>query len=186
GGTGSGKSTAATYFKNKGAEIIDADAIAREIVRPGMPALSDIAEAFDDVLLPDGTLDRKKLGTIVFNDDQALLRLNSITHTYIIKEIENRLQTSTAPLTVIDAPLLLECGLEKLCDTTIALLSEPSLRIRRIVARDGLTEAEASARIHAQPADDFYRKSCQYIIENNEDSALLEQQLETVLKELTL
>lgn len=186
GGTGSGKSTAAAFFEKQGANIIDADAIARDIVRPGMPALSDIAQAFHGVLLTDGTLDRKKLGAIVFNDDQALLRLNSITHTYIIKEIETRLHKSSAPLTVIDAPLLLECGLDRLCDVTIAILADFSLRTLRIITRDGLTEAEASARIKAQPADDFYRKHCQYILENNGKPALLEQALETILKELTL
>lgn len=185
GGTGSGKSTAALFFEKNGAVIIDADAIARDIVRPGTPALSDIAQTFHDVLLPNGALDRKKLGSIVFNDDRALARLNSITHTYIIKEIENSLHTSAASITVIDAPLLFECGLERLCDVTIAVLANPSLRISRIMQRDGLTETEAIARINAQPEDDFYRKHCQYILENNNNPSLLEQQLESILKELT-
>ncbi|MBQ4518858.1 MAG: dephospho-CoA kinase [Clostridia bacterium] len=186
GGTGCGKSTAAAYFKKKGAVIIDADAIARDVVRPGMPALMKIAQTFDGILLPDGALDRKKLGAIVFNDDRALARLNSITHTYIIKEIENRLRSTPASITVIDAPLLLECGLERLCNVTIAILASHSLRISRIMQRDGLTETEASSRINAQPKDEFYRKYCHYIVENNDNPALLEQALETILKELTL
>lgn len=186
GGTGSGKSTAAAFFKNKGANIIDADVIARDIVRPGMPTLADIAKAFDDILLADGTLNRKKLGTIVFNDDQALLQLNSITHTYIIKEIETRIQASSASLIVIDAPLLVECGLERLCHATIAILSEIPLRAERIMQRDNLTMAAAAARINAQPTDAFYRQHCQYVLENNETPELLEQALESILKELPL
>ncbi len=186
GGTGCGKSTAAAYLQKKGAYIIDADKIARKITAPGTPALAEIAASFQDVLLPDGTLNRKKLGSLVFSDAESLNKLNKITHTYIIKEIEGLLSASPRPLTVIDAPLLFECGLERLCTACIGVLASRPRRFERIMERDGLSEAEAGRRIDAQPPDAYYRARCRYIIENDGDPTAMEQTLNTILKELTL
>ncbi len=184
GGSGCGKSLAADYFKKQGAEIIDADQIARKITEPGKPALSEIAKVFDGVLLPDGTLNRKRLGALVFSDQDALERLNAITHTYIIKEIKDRLKNSHSKLIVLDAPLLLECDLDRLCTACIAILSDTPLRICRIIARDNLTEAEAKNRIASQKNDDFYKSRCRFVLENNGDIASLQTSLDTILKEL--
>lgn len=184
GGTGCGKSAAAEYLQKKGAVIIDADRIAREITEPGQPALLRLAAAFPGILQTDGSLNRKKLGTLVFSDSEALERLNGITHAYIINEIEKRLAASSRPLTVIDAPLLLECGLERLCDCCIAVLADRSLRLQRIIERDHLTEEEAFNRIASQPEDSFYRSRCRFILENNSSLSALEQALDDILKEL--
>lgn len=186
GGTGCGKSTAAAYLQKKGAYIIDADKIARRITAPGTPALAEIAAAFQDVLLPEGALDRKKLGALVFSDAEALNKLNHITHTYIIKDIENLLLASSRPLTVIDAPLLYECGLERLCTVCIGVLASRSRRLQRIMERDGLSEAEAGHRIDTQPPDAYYRARCRYIIENDGNLSAMEQTLNAILKELIL
>ncbi len=186
GGSGSGKSTVALCFKNAGARIIDADRIARDVVAVGRPALAEIANTFTDVLLPDGSLNRKKLGAIVFSDKNTLAKLNKITHAYIIKEIKETLENHPQPLTVIDAPLLFECGLEQLCSVCIAVLSDRKVRLERIMKRDGLTEALAKSRIDVQPDDDFYRTRCDYVIENNQDQSALKGAIDDIIKELSL
>ncbi len=186
GGSGSGKSTVALCFKNAGARIIDADQIARDVVAIGRPALAEIANTFTDVLLPDGSLNRKKLGAIVFSDKNALAQLNKITHAYIIKAIKEILENHPQPLTVIDAPLLFECGLEPLCSVCVAVLSDRKTRLERIMKRDGLTEDLAKSRIDAQPDDDFYRTRCDYIIENNQDQNALKRSIYEIIKELSL
>ncbi len=184
GGSGTGKSLAADYLKLQGAQIIDADLIARQIVAPGKPALFEISETFDGILLPDGTLNRKKLGTLVFSDNDALIRLNAITHTYIAEEINAQLRESKSPLVVIDAPLLLEYDLDALCSECVCILADHSARVNRIMARDGLTFEQAENRIRAQKEDDFYKKRCRFVIENNEGIASLYTALDTMLKEL--
>lgn len=184
GGSGTGKSLAAEYLKLQGAQIIDADRIARQIVAPGKPALAEISETFDDILLTDGTLNRKKLGALVFSDNDALMRLNAITHAYITEEINTQLIESKSPLVVIDAPLLLEYDLDALCTECVCVLADLSIRVNRIMARDGLTQEQAENRIRAQKEDDFYKNRCRFVIENNGDVASLHTALDTMLKEL--
>ncbi|MBE7048755.1 MAG: dephospho-CoA kinase [Ruminococcaceae bacterium] len=186
GGTGCGKSMAATYLQQKGAYVIDADQIARHIVEPGQPALTEIAAVFPDVLLPDGTLNRKKLGSLVFADRKALATLNHITHRYIIAEIEKLIDEGKQSFIVIDAPLLLECGLDRLCTLCIAICSNKENRLHRIMERDNLTKTDALNRINAQPADHFYRTHCQHIIENNGEAEAVMVALDAILKELPL
>lgn len=184
GGSGTGKSLAAEYLKLQGAQIIDADRIARQIVAPGKPALAKISETFDDILLTDGTLNRKKLGALVFSDKDALMRLNAITHAYIAEEINTQLIESKSPLVVIDAPLLLEYDLDALCTECVCILADLSIRVNRIMTRDGLTQEQAENRIRAQKEDDFYKNRCRFVIENNGDVASLHTALDTMLKEL--
>ncbi len=186
GGTGCGKSTAANYLKSRGAQVIDADQIARQVTRPGSPALFEIQKAFDGVVTKDGSLDRKKLGAIVFADQNARETLNQITHKYILEEIKNSVFASQSPLVVIDAPLLLECNLDRLCTASIAVLANKEKRQKRIMERDNLSPVLAEERIKAQPADSFYRERCRFIIENNGDAANLTNKLDLILKELHL
>ena len=184
GGSGCGKSLAANFLKSNGAEIIDADKIARQILEPNEPALKKIADSFSDILLPDGSLNRKKLGNIVFSNKESLHRLNTITHTYIIDEIKHAVASSQNHFIVIDAPLLLECGLNTLCTACACILADKDVRKSRIMTRDNLTEEEAEARISSQKDDEYYKSRCQFIIENNSDPASLEQSLTLMLKEL--
>ncbi len=184
GGSGCGKSLAASYLKNHGAYIIDADRIARQVLEVGTPALKEVAATFSDVLLPDGTLNRKKLGSIVFADPSKLAKLNAITHTYIIKEIELLLSNRTESFIVIDAPLLFECGLERLCTACACVLADETVRINRLMSRDGLTEQEAKNRICSQHDDHYFRSRCHFVIENNHDQNALEQELDNLMKEL--
>lgn len=184
GGTGCGKSTAAAYLQEKGARIIDADAISRALMQPGTAMLSEVAAHFEGVLQPNGSLDRKKLASLVFHDEKLLAKLNSITHAYIIKEIEAALSASSAPLTVIDAPLLFEAGLDRLCDVTLCVLADTETRTARIMSRDGLTQEEAAARIQAQKSDAYYKNRCHYTLCNNQGPEALKEALDAVLKEI--
>lgn len=184
GGTGCGKSTVAAHWAKQGAAVIDADQTAREIVMPNKPALAELAAAFDDILCPDGSLNRKKLGCLVFSDPEKLHTLNRITHTYIIQAIKEKLAQLQNELIVIDAPLLLECELDDLCTACAAVLAERSVRMQRIMARDGLSSEQAAARIDAQPVDSFYKARCRFIMHNNGDIKALLCAADAVLEAL--
>lgn len=159
GGIASGKSTVSTVLRDFGAHIIDADQIAREIVKPGSPALDDISRDFGrDVLTPGGELDRKKMAGIVFASEQALKRLDKITHPRIRKEItrqleEIRLQEKDGKkeaVAVVDAPLLIEAGMTDLVDEVWLLVLPEKIQIARLMERDHLTREEAEKRIRSQ------------------------------------
>ncbi|MBE7034582.1 MAG: dephospho-CoA kinase [Ruminococcaceae bacterium] len=184
GGTGTGKSTVSAYLQTKAAQIIDADRIARKLTEPGSSASAAIINAFPSVALPDGSFDRKALGALVFSDFGARDRLNSLVHPAVLQEIKRQLSASQASLVVVDAPLLFECGLDSLCHVTIGIIADRARRLERITARDALSPAAASARIKAQPEDDFYRSRCDYILENNTDTNDLYQKIDVILKEL--
>ncbi|MBE7027644.1 MAG: dephospho-CoA kinase [Ruminococcaceae bacterium] len=185
GGTGSGKSTICAYFKEKGAKIIDADIIARDIVKEGKPALFEIKEAFgSDILFSDGSLDRKKLGKIVFASSEKLNILNGITHKYIIKEIKDRVFSSSEEMVVIDAALLFETELFKLCDKTIAVTAPENERKKRIIKRDSLDVQTAKNRISSQKENSFYEEHSDYVIVNDGDLDGLKFKAGRVLKEL--
>lgn len=185
GGTGSGKSTICAYFKEKGAKIIDADIIAREIVKKDMPALFEIEEVFgSDVFNSDGSLDRKKLGKIVFASAEKLNILNGITHKYIIKEIKNRVCSCNGEMVVIDAALLFETELFRLCDKTIAVTAPENERKRRILKRDSLDVQTAKNRISSQKENSFYEEHSDYVIVNDGDLDSLKFKADEVLKEL--
>ncbi len=168
GGSGSGKSAFCRELAQNGAYVLDADVIAREVVMPKMPALAEIKEEFGpEYLTSQGELDRKKMAACVFSDEKKLHRLNQITHKYIIAEIKRLLSEHRNRFCVIDAPLLFESNLDQLCDRTVGILSEKEERVERIVSRDGLTQAEAHARVEAQATDEYYILRADDIIKNH-------------------
>ncbi len=168
GGSGCGKSNFCRALAEKGAYVIDADLVARDVVRPGENALLEIEKEFGkEYILPNGELDRKKLGALVFSDSDKLNILNQITHKYIIKEIKKRLDELPCGLKVIDAAVLFESGLADICDRTLCVLADRKTRAKRIAARDNLTYEEAQNRINAQQKDDFYRSHADDVILNN-------------------
>ncbi len=181
GGSGAGKTTITEVFKSYGAEILDADVVAREVVEPGCPALSEIKKEWNSVVT-GGILDRKALAKIVFNDAAQLHKLNTITHKYIIDEIEKRVKKSTAPIFVIDAIALFESGLADICDTTICVVADKRVRIERIMRRDSLTELEATERINAQKDDSFYIENSDITIYNNDKSENAEEIIGRIIK----
>jgi dephospho-CoA kinase len=159
GGIASGKSTVAATFRDLGVPIVDADAVAREVVLPGTPGLTAIVSSFGpEVLLPDGSLDRKKLGERIFGDEAARRTLNAITHPRIAAESARRvaeLSTGPAPYVIYEAALLVENGLARAFDALVVVAVDPETQVRRLMARDGIDEAAARGRLATQlPLED--------------------------------
>lgn len=165
GGTGAGKSSALAALEDLGGTVLDCDAVYHQMLRTD-PALREaITAAFGPVFCPDGSLDRQKLGTLVFSDHAALDRLNAIVYEYLPPELLRRAQGHT--LVGLDAISLMESGLGRLCACTVAVLAPAEDRVRRIMARDGISEDYARLRISAQQPDAFYWERCSHILENN-------------------
>ncbi|MBQ8311158.1 MAG: dephospho-CoA kinase [Clostridia bacterium] len=171
GPSGAGKSEVSRVLKDCGATIIDADAVYHALLIPPSPCLDALCETFGtDILSPTGNLDRRKLGSIVFSDPNALHNLNTITHRYVMEDVRQRLaelRKVNTRLAVLDAPQLFEAGAERDCDTVISVLADKQLRADRIMTRDGIDRESAMRRINAQMSDDYFRTHSDYIIENN-------------------
>lgn len=183
GGTGSGKTTVTSYLKEKGAFVVDADVVAREIVSVGMPALFEIEEAFGNVFLSDGSLDRKKLGSIVFADSKKLNILNNITHKYIIEDIKNKISQNEGFI-IIDAALLFQTELFKLCDKTLLVLADKEKRQNRIINRDSLSEDAAKNRIASQEDYENLKFRSDYVLENSGTIEDLKNKVDLIVKEI--
>lgn len=184
GGSGSGKSTVASLMQQRGIHVIDADKIGRFVVEKGRPALDEIVAEFgEDVLFENGDLDRKKLGSIVFTNKEALLKLNAITHKYITEIVKEELAANKGIICAIDAAVLKESGIIDMCDHVIAVIADKDVRIKRIMARDGLSEQSAKDRINSQDPDAKYVQYADFVINNSGDEAL-EVLLEDILNEI--
>ncbi len=155
GGIASGKSTVADTLREQGVPVVDADAISRALTAQGGQALPAIRAAFGDgVFLPDGQLDRRALGRVVFEDGTARERLNAILHPLIRQEMQRQIEACPSPLVVLDVPLLYESGMQDMADAVWCVYCPQSEQLSRVMARDGLTESEALARIRSQwPAE---------------------------------
>lgn len=170
GGTGAGKSSVCDEFKKYGAQIVDADLIARQVVKKGQPALDEIVAAFGkNVISADGELDRKKVGSIVFSDSNKLEILNKITHKYIFAEMKRQMDESIADIIVLDVPLLFQDDFPFGCDFTVAVVADKDERIRRIMKRDGISKEFAEKRVLSQLSDDDYKRLADICFENNRD-----------------
>lgn len=165
GGTGAGKTSALAALEDLGGTVLDCDAVYHQMLRTDPVLREAITAAFGPVFCPDGSLDRQKLGTLVFSDHAALDRLNAIVYEYLPPELLRRAQGHT--LVGLDAISLMESGLGRLCACTVAVLAPAEDRVRRIMARDGISEDYARLRISAQQPDAFYRERCSHILENN-------------------
>lgn len=166
GPTGAGKTSALRALEQLGGCVLDCDAIYHDMLRSDDGLRRAITDAFGRVFAADGHLDRQKLGTLVFGDPQQLERLNTIIFAHLPRELERRMAASPAPIIGIDAINLVESGLSKLCDRTLAVLAPVEDRIRRIMARDGISEEYARLRVAAQKDDAFYRSHCTDVLEN--------------------
>ena len=145
--------------------VLDCDAIYHELLKTDEDLLRAIENRFPGTVA-DGELNRKKLGSIVFGDEKALLDLNAITHAAVKQEVLRRLETKPE-LAAIDAIGLFEGGLAELCDITVAVTAPTEDRVRRLMARDEISEDYARSRIAAQHDEDWFRKHCDCILENN-------------------
>lgn len=187
GGSGAGKGTACLFFEKLGCAVVDADATYRALCSTCRPMLSELSAEFGEVLSVDGSLDRKKLGAIVFSDPQKLTRLNQITHPYVraaAREAFGRYAQEGRKACIYDAPTLFEAGADTLCDVRVGVIADRDIRLARICARDGIDKAYAAKRINSQKSDEWYQQHCDYIITNNSDPASLEKQVRTVFKNI--
>ncbi|MEW6279412.1 MAG: dephospho-CoA kinase [Candidatus Eremiobacterota bacterium] len=170
GGIASGKSTVAERLRQHGAVLLDADQVSRDLTKPGSPVLAELAASFGaEILRPDGSLDRPRLGRIAFADPSNLARLNSITHPPIWKEIHHRLGELSRhnPVVVLMAPLLLEHGGEGCVDQVWVVHVSPQAQLDRLVQRDGLSEQAARERVQAQMAPAERLKRADVVIDNS-------------------
>lgn len=173
GPTGAGKTTALQALEELGALILDADAVYHRLLEEDPALCQALTDRFGTGILDEaGKLDRKKLGKMVFGDPAALEELNGITHGFIRKALEAdmvRAEQAGRPAAAIDAIALIESGCDRQCDVVVGVLAPPELRVKRIMARDGIGEDYARARVAAQKDEGFYRAHCDYILENNGD-----------------
>ncbi len=190
GGIASGKSSVSKWLISKGYPVIDADIAARKVVEPGMPALEEIKNAFgQDICLTDGTLDRKKLGSIVFSNSEKRQMLNGIVHPavrkWMMEETEKALHEGKE-LVFMDIPLLFESNLTHMVEEIILVYVKPEVQLKRLMARDHFTEEEALARIRAQMPIDDKKKLADYIVDNNGEFFETEEQLIDLIKQLNV
>lgn len=189
GGVASGKSLVTEEFKNLGAHIIDADIIAREIVRPGTEAFGKIVSSFGSgVIRSDGTLDRARIAGIVFRNPEALKTLNKITHPPIRKKIEEEIKKLTelhpGELIVVDAALLIENRLHERMDRVVIVYATEKDQVERLKKRDGLTEEEAQLRLSSQMPLSEKIPYGDYIIDNTGTPEETISKARTVFEEL--
>ena len=170
GGTGAGKTSALNAIRELGGEIIDCDAVYHEMLDHDQELRNTINATFPGVFGPDGKLNRQKLGQEVFAKKERLDKLNAIVFRFLIPELERRMDSIPDGLYAIDAINLIESGLDRLCDRTIAVTAPTELRVRRIMARDNITEQYARLRISAQKPDEFYRGKCDLELNNAADT----------------
>lgn len=187
GGIGAGKSEVSRLLVERGAVLIDADRIAREVVAPGTPGLAAVVAAFgEEVLGEDGGLDRPKLGSIVFADPERLATLNSIVHP-LVGDRSRALEEAAADDAVVvhDVPLLTENGLAPLYDVVVVVDADPATQLDRLVRLRGMTEQDARARMAAQATREQRREIADMIIENDVPLDRLRSRVDDVWAELT-
>jgi dephospho-CoA kinase len=184
GGIGSGKSAVTRQFETLGITVVDADLVARVIVEPGMPALSAIADHFgDDIIQPDGNLDRAELRARVFSDDAERLWLEQLTHPLIGQEILDQISTSKSPYTILSSPLLLETSQKDLVDCVIVVDVPESVQLERTMARDNNDQAQVERIMAAQMQRETRLQRADKVIDNSGTLETLASEVNKLHKE---
>lgn len=174
GPTGAGKTTALMELEKLGCRVVDADAVYHQLLEGDFTLRKELEARFGPMTDETGRFDRKRLGTVVFHDPQAMAGLNAITHRHIDEALRKRLawaEEEGCPAAAIDAIRLLESGTARLCHATLAILAPPEVRIQRIMAREGISREYAQSRVAAQRPDAFYTQNCDYTLVNDCKSA---------------
>lgn len=188
GPTGAGKSTVAKFFCSKGYQLVDADKIARDVVAKGSPVIEELAIRFGrDIVMPNGSIDRKLLSHRAFSSKENTKALNDITHPAIVRLVKQTIEKYTADgyyRIIYDAPLLFESGTNELCDKVLSVIAEKELRIERLRLRDNISEEEIKKRIDAQFDNGFYVKKSDFVIENNISVEKLTEDTEQIFYEI--
>lgn len=181
GGSGAGKSFISGIFAENGFVVVDADAIAKEIMNGDVQLAESIRQIFgEEYVTPEGKVDRRSLGKLVFADREKLEILNGLTHPKILAEIEK--QAALSENVVIDIPLLKGSSVEKLCDLKVAVLCPREIRIKRIMQRDGIDEQTALNRLKSQLSDEEFVESTDVQIINNGKEDELKKQINEIIK----
>lgn len=187
GGIGSGKSTVANMLADHGAVIIDADAIARELVEPGEPALAELVTEFGPrILREDGTLNRGELAALAFSDARGTERLNAIMHPLIRAESERRIATAgDEAIVVYDMPLLLETGQQEVVDLVVVVDVPEEMQVERAVGQRGLDEADVRRRMQVQVTRSDRLAAADIVIDNSGDLSRTQQEVDRLWQRLT-
>lgn len=189
GGIATGKSTVSSLLQAKGLPVIDADVLAREVVAPGTKGLAQIVAAFGrEYLQEDGSLDRLRLGATVFADEAMRLQLNAIVHPLVRSEMWRRAHAivgnSPERIAILDVPLLIEGGTHTVVDVTVLVYAPADVQLARLMARNGLTEAQAHARIAAQWSIEEKRALADIVLDNSGPLTECERLAETLCDRL--
>lgn len=186
GPSGAGKTSALREIARQGGLVLDCDEVYHELLERDSELLAELNDAFPGTVT-DGCLDRGKLGRIVFSDPAALSTLNGITHRHISAEIERRLRAwamAGGTLAAADAIELISSGLAARCTATVAVLAGKETRIRRIMARDGISREDAARRVNAQREDAYFIENCDYSLYNDGEQADFTERFKKLLKEI--
>ena len=184
GPTGAGKTTVLNVLKELGGCVLDADAVYHEMLDSDFTLRHLLERRFGPLTREDGTFDRKKLGAVVFHDPAALAELNGIAHGRVVAELSQRLtraRESGIQIAAIDAIALFESGAAELCRTTVAVTARSEVRARRIMAREGISEEYARARIAAQKPPQWFEERCDHILRNDGGREDLEDRARALL-----
>ena len=186
GPTGAGKTTVLNVLEKLGGAAADCDAVYHELLLTSVPMLEELKNRFGPVIFDEKNhLRRKALGAIVFGDKAALADLNAITHRHVVAELERRIaraQAESRPAIALDAIALLESGAGGLCGVTVAVTAPEEARVRRIMAREGIPEEYARARVAAQKPSAWFEARCTHTLRNNGDRADFEARARTLLE----
>ena len=186
-----GKTLVCEIFRELGCHVLDADQVARDVVEVGTPGLEAVVVAFGkDVLKSDGALDRGKLGSIVFTDEEKRLLLNSIIHPLVFETqdrwLKQREKEDPDGIAIIDAALMIESGGYRRFDKLIVVWCEPELQLQRLMARDGLNRADAQRRIDAQMSQEEKKRHADFLIDTSDSRDGTRRQTSEVLRQLKL
>lgn len=188
GGSGSGKSTAAGFIREKGIKVIDADVIALRITEKGSPALFELVSAFgEEILLSDGSLDRRAMANRIFADKDARIILESIVTKGVVKRIGELIEEERragTPALVIDAPTLFETGADSLCDVIWLVTAPENSRLERLSERDGISAESIRARMAGQLSDEEKAARSDVVIENNGTVRELQDKVSALTSEI--
>ena len=180
GGIGSGKTAVTDYFASLGIAIVDADQAARTVVEPGQPALSDIAQRHNHILLDNGQLDRRQLRDIIFADDKERIWLEQLLHPLIRQQMLSELQAATSPYSVLVSPLLLETDHHTLVDRILVVDVPVDVQIKRTMSRDDMNEEQTRRIIAKQASREDRLGKADDIADNSQSLVQLHQQLDTL------
>lgn len=188
GPTGAGKTTVLSVLRDMGGAVADCDAVYHDLLRSSAPLREELRARFGESIFDaNGDLRRKKLGAIVFGDETALAGLNAITHRHIVAELKRLIARARAegrPAIALDAIALIESGAGALCDVTIAVTAPEEARVRRVMAREGISEEYARARAAAQKPGAWFEARCDYTLRNGGGREELERQARALFERI--